>query len=164
MFVVSLSSKKLGKTIGVALAGIVILCAVLSIGLFDSASLKSSLSANGPGFKLEAEDAEQRLEFISQFGWVVDKAPVEVRDVVIPEAFDDVYKNYNSIQLSQGLDLKPFAGATVKRWTYTIKNYPDYPEGTDYIRINMLVYNGKVIGGDVCSLKLDGFMHGFEKE
>ena len=31
------------------------------------------------------------------------------------------------------------------------------------IRANLLVYDGVVIGGDVCSVALDGFMHGFER-
>ena len=36
---------------------------------------------------------------------------------------------------------------------------PDY-EGE--VRGNLLVYEGKVIGGDICSLTLNGFMHGFK--
>ena len=39
-----------------------------------------------------------------------------------------------------------------------------YKGNKEYIKINVLVCDGKVIGGDVCSVKLDGFMHGFLKE
>lgn len=52
-------------------------------------------------------------------------------------------------------------GKTVKRYTYIIHNYPDE---TDQVRANLLVYDGKVIGGDICTLALDGFMHGFSPE
>ena len=39
-------------------------------------------------------------------------------------------------------------------------NYPDY-EGTVYA--NVLVYRNRVIGGDICSADVSGFVHGFEK-
>ena len=42
--------------------------------------------------------------------------------------------------------------------TDEIENYPGQAEG---VRANILVYKNKVIGGDVCSVELDGFMHGF---
>ena len=44
-----------------------------------------------------------------------------------------------------------------------MKNYPGYENKDGVIRANILVYDGRVIGGDVCSVELDGFMHGFEK-
>lgn len=161
MFVVSLSSKIIKKVILVIAAFTAVIFAVLSVGFFDGEEKSAEVSS---GFNLSASTPEERIEFIKQFGWDVEKTPVEVRDVVIPLEFDDVYENYNTIQINQGLDLKKYAGVRVKRWTYTVKNYPGYGENVDYIRINMLVYNGSVIGGDVCSIKLDGFMHGFEKE
>ena len=57
--------------------------------------------------------------------------------------------------------MQKYAGMKVKRWTYIVRNYPDTLPEDDYIRINILVSDGVVIGGDVCSVKLDGFMHGF---
>ncbi len=54
-----------------------------------------------------------------------------------------------------------YAGKRCKRYSYSVLNYPEEPED---VRANILVYNGKIIGGDVCSLKLDGFMHGFAME
>ena len=58
----------------------------------------------------------------------------------------------------QGCDLSKYAGKRCKRYTYVIENYPGQAEG---VRANILVYKNKVIGGDVCSVELDGFMHGF---
>ena len=107
-------------------------------------------------------DSSKILTFISAFGWEVEEEPDEVREVIIPAEFDDVYNNYNAIQLKQGYDLQKYAGERVKRWTYTIKNYPEYVD-QECIKINVLVYKGEVIGGDVCSVRLDGFMHGFSK-
>ncbi len=108
------------------------------------------------------ETNEDRMTFISHYGWKVNEEPIEVREIIIPTEFDDTYKAYNDIQNSQGFDLNKFAGKRVKRWTYVVKNYNGY-ENQDCIHANVLVYDGKVIGGDVCSVRLDGFMHGFDK-
>ena len=42
--------------------------------------------------------------------------------------------------------------------TFVVTNYPDY-EGTVYA--NVLVYRNRVIGGDVCSADVTGFVVGF---
>ena len=103
----------------------------------------------------------ERLEFIAQFGWMVGEEPCEVVETQIPEKFDEVLVEYNALQLAQGYDLQPYCGQQVKRYTYEVLNYPDHPE---HIRLDLLVYDGKIIGGDVCSIELDGFMHGFAKD
>lgn len=103
------------------------------------------------------------VDFIKGFGWIVDSEPDEIREIIIPTDFNDVYNNYNEIQLEQGYDLSQIKGERVKRWTYTVTNYPGY-KNNDCIKINVLVHNGIVVGGDVCSIELDGFMHGFVKD
>ena len=67
--------------------------------------------------------------------------------------------SYNEVQKSQGLDLSKFKGKTAMRYTYSITNYPDY-SGTVYA--NVIIYKNRVIGGDVCSADVEGFIHGFE--
>lgn len=158
MFVVSVSSLSLKKAIAVfgALAAVVFVAVLFINSQGKIAVRKVDLHT--------AETADDRLAFISEFGWIVDEEPIEVRQVAIPQEFDEVYNSYNEIQLSQGYDLTEFAGRSAKRWTYVIRNYPDVSADEDYIRINILVCDGKIIGGDVCSIKLDGFMHGFEKD
>lgn len=158
MFVVSLPSSKIKKISGVAVALIaVFLVAVFFLNSQGSVKVKTVNSYT-------AETADDRLKFISDFGWIVDEDPVEVRQIAIPQEFDEVYSNYNQIQLSQGYDLTEYAGRSAKRWTYVIRNYPNVSANEDYVRINLLICDGKIIGGDVCSIKIDGFMHGFEKE
>lgn len=160
MFVVSLSSKKLRKIV------IPVLCAA---AVFASAFVVL-MKCNTPKqqntellVNNSASDIDQILRFVSDFGWEVKTEPDEIREVIIPSEFDDVYNKYNQLQIAQGYDLTEFSGERAKNWTFTILNYPGY-ENEEYIKINILVYNGKVIGGDVCSVKLDGFMHGFVKE
>lgn len=161
MFVVSLSKNKIKKVFFTALAvGVLSLCLVLLIAFIGQyQSMQTSA-----GISLLATNEQERLAFISHYGWEVDKDAVEIQEIVIPEVFDDVYENYNEIQLEQGFNLTKYAGQRVKRWTYIVRNYPDTSPEEDYIRLNLLVSDGVIIGGDVCSVKLDGFMHGFDKE
>ncbi len=104
---------------------------------------------------------EDRINFIKQFGWEVDAQPLKEQEVTIPKEFDKIFAAYNEIQRKQGLDLSSFKKKNVMRYTYTVTNYPDY-DGEVYI--NILVYRNKVIGGDVCSADVNGFIHGFEKQ
>ena len=158
MFVVSVSKSRLKKSI--ITAGIVISLSICLVLLLKCLGNIQGGNVNA-GALLTAVSEEDILKFISYYGWEVDSQPAEVRDVVIPETFDEVYSDYNEIQLEQGFDLEKFAGQRVKRWTYIVRNYPETSPEDDYIRINILISDGVVIGGDVCSVKLDGFMHGF---
>lgn len=158
MFVVSLSKNKIKKSvfIGVAVVLITFSFVVLLKCVSDAQQSREHI-----GISLSATTEEDILSFISNYGWRVDDEPVEVRDVIIPETFDEVYNNYNEIQIEQGFNLEKYAGQRVKRWTYIVRNYPDTLPTDDFIRVNILVCDDVVIGGDVCSVKLDGFMHGF---
>ena len=57
--------------------------------------IKAQAELNNPNQSSDAENNQERLKFISQFGWEVDSEPVEVNEVIIPQEFDDVYNNYN---------------------------------------------------------------------
>ena len=109
--------------------------------------------------KIKSND--DRINFIKQFGWEVEAEPLKEQQVVIPKDFDKVFAAYNEIQRKQGLDLSSFKKKSVMRYTYVVTNYPDY-EGEVYI--NVLIYRNNVIGGDVCSADVNGFVHGFERK
>lgn len=159
MFVVSVKSDKILKfTVAFVLA------AALTVGAVISVSKHKALpSSNIGGIVMKAETAAERVAFFSQFGWEIDEDPMEVKEVIIPEEFDETYTEYNEIQKAQDLDLEKYKGARVKMWSYEIKNYPGYENSSGVIRGNILVFQGVVIGGDVCSVELSGFMHGFDK-
>lgn len=106
----------------------------------------------------DMNDNSVRLEFLKSFGWEVEESPVSDKAVTIPQTFDAVYRKYNTdIQVPNGYDLTKFAGKQVTLYCYRILNYPT----NDDVFANILVFNGKVIGGDISSVALDGFMHGF---
>ena len=49
----------------------------------------------------------------------------------------------------------------MSRYTFKIDNYEGYG-GT--VLADVLVYKNKVIGGDVCSADVNGFVHGFSRD
>lgn len=155
MFVCSVKSSKLKVVL------LVVLC-VVATAAFLLASSFNNKKANQGGICLKANNAEERVAFLSQYGWEFSKDPVEVAEVIIPAEFDKTYEEYNKIQKDQDFNLEAYKGMRVKRWTYEIKNYPGYPKDSGCIRANILIYEGIVIGGDVCSVELNGFMHGFD--
>lgn len=134
--------------VGVAIA--------LGVLLFSGGNTAASAAAGVQN--TSATNAQERIQFIAQFGWEVEEDPMEVSEVSIPAQFNQVYETYNAIQKKQGFDLSHYQGKRVKRWCYQITNYPGY-DGE--VHVNLLVYDGKVVGGDVSSVALDGFMHGF---
>ena len=157
MFMVSFRLR--GKVVAGALAlALVAILGVMGVNMLrDGAVAASSSGVKVKDVKVKTN--EQRLAFTKSFGWEVQEDPAEVLEVIIPKEFDEVYEQYNTIQKKQGCDLAKYAGKRVKRYSYLVTNYP---QAQNEVRLNILVYKDKVIGGDVCSLQLDGFMHGFE--
>ena len=104
---------------------------------------------------------EDRISFISQFGYEVDSTPLEEAEVTIPEEFDKVFTGYNELQKKQGMDLEKYKRKKLMRYTYKVTNYNGY-NGDVYI--NLLIKGKRVVGGDVCSADSKGFIHGFSRE
>jgi hypothetical protein len=101
------------------------------------------------------------MEFLAQFDLTVNGASAEVEKVTIPAEFDKIFAAYNEIQRAQGLDLSKYKKKELTRYTFEVTNYDGY-EGKVYA--NVLVYRNKVVGGDICSADVDGFVHGFERK
>jgi hypothetical protein len=157
MFLFSIKADK--RKIIMVLA-VLLVAVTLGIVLGRIRTSEPTAECEGVKYSLKAGTNEERVSFLAQFGWSVDTEPLEIKDVTIPETFTDVYENYNNIQKQQGLDLKPYAGKTCRQWVYAVKNYPQNPD----VRATLLVYNNIVIGGDLCTAALDGFMTGFRGE
>lgn len=102
--------------------------------------------------------ADDRVKFLNQFGWEISPEAVEEVKLTVPSEFDKVMNSYNELQKHQGLDLSKFRGKDVERYTYKVTNYPNY-SGTVYA--NVIIYKNRVIGGDICSSDVSGFIHDF---
>lgn len=156
MFVYSIKTSKGKMLAAIAITAAVIILLIL---IFAGTNSDAAETAAKGKVNLSANTAAERVQFLSQFGWEVKEEPLEVTEVMIPEEFDDTYTEYNEIQKKQNMDLSKLKGKKVKRWTYEVTNYPKQTEG---VRANLLVLDGKVVGGDICSNDAaNGFMHGF---
>ena len=103
-----------------------------------------------------AADDGGRIAFLEELGYEVNPQCLEVREVLIPDEFDEVFRQYNDLQKTAGMDLEPYQGRRVKCWTYAVVNHPQ----DSSVQAHLYVYKDKIIGGDVASTVLDGFMTG----
>lgn len=140
------------------------LAAVLAvIGLAAAVLLVIAACKFSGGSKVyELNSETKRQEFLAQMGWEVSDEYDECKAVTIPEEWNEVYENYNKLQKEQGFDLTGFKGKNVEVYTYKVRNYPGH-EDEEGIVCNLMVYENQLIGGDVCSTSLDGFMQGLKK-
>ncbi|MDR0821894.1 MAG: DUF4830 domain-containing protein [Oscillospiraceae bacterium] len=98
--------------------------------------------------------------FLAAQGWGVELPPTEIKTVKIPPSFSAAYQQYNDLQKKQGFDLSRYKSKEVTSYTYKVTNYSYNGD----VFATVLVYNGDVIGGDLCSYALDGFMTAVKKK
>lgn len=100
---------------------------------------------------------EDRIKYLGAYGWEVSPEPIATQELLIPEEMDESYTEYLSLQSQQGFDLSKYTGKRLKRYTYEIYNYPSGEAG---VQANLLLYRNTVVGGEVLSPQLNGFLHG----
>jgi len=145
------------KRIAAVAAAAAVVCGVLvaALGLMQLRGAAVSTSADPKGVKSN----EDRIAYLESYGWSVSPQAVSVEELLIPEEFDETYTQYLELQSAQGFDLSQYCGKRVKRYTYELTNYPTGESG---ILAGLLIYRNTVIGGDVRSPDLGGFIHGLE--
>ena len=104
---------------------------------------------------------DTNVKFLSELGWQVEEECVDFSDIIIPEPFDLVYENYNKMQIKSGFDLRPYKGKKGRRYTYKVINYPVKVDEDVYA--NVICIDATPVGGDICTVSLDGFMHGLKE-
>lgn len=109
---------------------------------------------------IPAATNEQRIAFIRECGWETELTHCDLTEVRIPVNFDEVYEEYNGLQLMQGFDLRPYRAHSVKKYTYLISNYREEEGGTPLpdIYANLLVEDGVLIGADISSGEAGGLV------
>ena len=136
---------------------------LLTLGLFgagldlskdiQAASATLHTLPDPTGIRTNAE----RIAYLEGYGWITGGEPAAVEEILLPQTFGPDYKDYLNLQSEQGFDLQAYGGKTVKRYTYSIKNYPGLQEN---IWASILVYKKTVIGGEVFCNQGDGFTQG----
>lgn len=140
------------KKIAVILVGLVAVIAALML-LFGGGD-------HNPTGTATVTSNDDRVDFLASYGWEVVTSPAQSGQVRIPAEASAVFDRYNALQKSMGYDLAPYAGKTVMRYVYTVKNYPG---ATQPVYATVLICNNQVIGGDVTDTAADGVMQSFEK-
>lgn len=139
-----------------ALAAAALCCCALLVNLNTlrtAQGLETAAVISPKGIKTN----EDRIAYLGEYGWQVKEEPLSTQELIIPREFDETYTDYLTLQSEQGFDLEKYAGKRVKRYTYEITNYPTGEQG---VQVNLLMSKHTVVGGEVLSARLDGFLHG----
>ena len=103
---------------------------------------------------ITAATNEERVAYLDGLGWQVEPQPIETLDLQLPEKLEGEWDAYAKLQKGQGLPFSEFAGQAVKRYTYTVTNYPEIPQG---VQANLYLWGDQIIGGDVIFTGQGGF-------
>lgn len=143
---------KLSKFKLLAIAGAAVLVVLLVVILAN----RSSAADITQTAAAKLETPESRVEYLAQLGYTVAQDPVKTQEVRIPKEFNEVYEQYNTLQKTQGFDLTKYRGKGVMQYVYQVENYPD--GGEEPVYATLLLYKGKLIGGDLSRGGADGFL------
>ena len=150
MFVMTAKVDK--KKIAIVVAAVVVVIAALALLLGGGESAPTSAPTN-------VVNNDDRVNFLTGFGWEVTTSPVESNQVRIPDKTSEVFERYNSLQKSQGYDLSNYAGTTVMRYVYKINNYPG---ATEPVYATLLISKNQIIGGDITDTSAKGVIRSFK--
>lgn len=142
MFIFTLKSPlKSKKALCLLLVSFVVLSVLLVCVIVSSAKTPQKTSCDAFGeYTLVAKTSQDRADFLKQFGYSASEENCFVEKVMIPSTFNEVYSEYNELQLRQGLDLRDDKGKRADMYTYQI----------DSTFFTILVSEGCVIGGHKC--------------
>ena len=127
----------------------ILFLALVLIGMVLAASTPSA-----PLGAAHVRNPEEAQAFLKSLGWECISEQCEMKASTLPTEFDDTFIAYNAIQLKQGCDLSKYAGKAITVYNLPVTNH----ESTDHVWATLIVYRSTVIGGDIHSAAMDGFM------
>ena len=152
MFVMTAKVQK--KKIAIVLGAVAALIIIIAIALGGGKSQTT-------GSDISVNSNDDRVQFLASYGWEVVTSPAETSQVRIPAETSEVFQRYNTLQKTMGYDLSEYAGKTVMRYVYTVKNYPGAAEP---VYATILICNNRVIGGDITDTAATGKIQGFQRQ
>lgn len=162
MFVFSAKINKKNTIIGLGIAGVLIVGVAFLYPKENADEAMAKNSAIEITYTMGMNDVKIKNDtdvynYLKSFGWDVTELPLRVENVVIPKEFDEVYQKYNELQERQGFNFAKAKGKKAMLYSFEINNHPSGEKGTI---ANVIVYKKKVIGGDISSSDVNGFIHG----
>ena len=126
--------------------------ALLLLGLLLMIPRHNTKPASAP-----ADGISLCLDKLSEFGWEVDPTPLSNETFRLA---DQLSEDYLALQQEAGFDLSDDLGQTVRRYTFSVLNYPS---GEADVLADLLVRDARVVGGDIRSASLTGFIHSLKR-
>ncbi len=108
-------------------------------------------------FSIDNATNKMIVDYVKTLGWDVNPTPCEITHLTIPYEFDAVFETYNAVQKNSGFDLTKFRGKPVTRYTYRLLNHKE--SNTVNVMLGVLVYENRIVAGDISSTDKNGFMH-----
>ncbi|MBO4941618.1 MAG: DUF4830 domain-containing protein [Clostridia bacterium] len=108
-------------------------------------------------FSIDNATNDMIVTFIQDLGWEIDAVPSEITHVTLPESFDAVYETYSAVQSHSGFPFAEFKGKNVTRYTYNVRNHKK--SASDKVTAGVFVYENTIIGAEISSGGMNGFMH-----
>ena len=147
IFTAKFTRKK--AALAVILAGLVVGLVIVLAGLPGESNPSNPGGASG-----QVSDNSGRVAFLEAYGWQVESEPVETLQLLLPEQLEGAWAAYSDLQQRQGFDLSPYCGKRVERFTYTVTNYPEVPDG---VQANLFLCGDRLVGGDIIATGENGF-------
>ncbi|MBO5409286.1 MAG: DUF4830 domain-containing protein [Clostridia bacterium] len=97
----------------------------------------------------------ERRGFLEQYGWKTADKPCFKETVTLPKTVEELSADYETLQNRQGFSIVPYLGKTLKKYTYTVTNYPNSPAS---VYANVLLYRGNIVA---CEIVCPDFKNGF---
>lgn len=152
MFMMTIKWNKKTAILIIALAALVLIALVIGIS--------RGSAAPDPSLGIQLNSCERRVAYLAAYGWQAAPDSEKAQDIVIPREFNAIYQKYNELQLAQGFDLSDYCGMDARLFTYTVTNHPCGEE----VIAQLILFADQVIGGDIHSTALEGFMHGIKSQ
>ena len=105
------------------------------------------------------DTADERIDYLASLGWNCDAASEQYREIQLPDEFAGIMADYNELQKRNGFDLTRCAGEKCSQYTYSLTEHA----GSLTVYAVIYVYRGRVIGGDIHTAAIDGYMHGLRE-
>lgn len=137
-----------------ALAIIIVFGVILAAAVILCSNPRSLFSTSD---MLDVSVTDGRVEYLKSYGWEIAPSSESCCTVILPKELDGALADYAAMQKKQGYDFASYAGLGCKQYTYTVTNYDSF-SGTVYA--TLYVKGTRVIGGDIHSADISGFMHG----
>lgn len=135
----------------------VIIVLIIAVLMAGAVILRSSPGCGfGTNEIINMSDTDGREMYLKKYGWEIATDSEDEQDVLLPREFDGALAEYAQLQSSQGYDFASYRGLECRQYTYIVTNYPS----SDTVYVTMFIKNGRLIGGDIHSVAIDGFMHG----